>query len=310
MTLHALPRPVLWIALAVALVFMGALPAFVGEYFLGIGFTLVMFIALTQSWVVLCGMSGYVSLGHVVFFGSGAYVFALTWGAMPIWAGVLLAGLTVGVVAFAVGYPVLRVRGPYFVIMSFGVAELVKNLVLINEARSFVSMRPLFGAPSLKTLYLAMFALAVVATVITFWARRSRFGYGLRCIREDETAAEAIGIPVARLKVFAFALSAIIPAMAGTLYIMRTGLFQPGEAFNPTISFSIVTMAIIGGSDDAPGPLVGVLFLVILQELLWVNWPELYMIVLGLFLIVFVLFAPKGIYGWLAPGGSKRSDAA
>lgn len=310
MTLHALPRPLLYTALALALACMGALPFFVGEYFLGIAFTLVMFVALTQSWVVLSGMSGYVSLGHVVFFGSGAYVFALTWGIVPIWAGVLLAGVSVGAVALVFGYPVLRVRGPYFVIMSFGLAELVKNLVLINEARNFVSMRPLFGAPPLKSLYLAMFVLAVAATCITFWLRRSRFGYGLRCIREDETAAEAIGIPVARLKVFAFALSAFIPAMAGALYIMRTGLFQPIEAFNPVISFAMVTMAIIGGSDDAPGPLVGVLFLVILQELLWVNWPELYMIVLGLFLIVFVLFVPKGIYGWLAPERSKRADAA
>ena len=287
------------IAIVAAILVLGSLAGFASEYMLGIGFTLFMYIALAQSWVILSGMTGYISLGHVVFFGSGAYVFVLLWGLVPVWLGVAIAGLVVGIGALIIGYPVLRVRGPYFVILSFGLAELVKNLVLINESRMYISLRPIFGAPPLTQLYIAMLILAVIATGLTFWVRRSRFGAGLRSIREDEEAAETIGVPVAKLKLLAFAMSAVIPAMVGAIFIMRSGIFQPGDAFNPIVSFTMVTMAIIGGSDDAPGPFLGVAFLVILQELLWVNLPEVYMIILGALLIGFVLFVPTGIYGWL-----------
>ena len=291
-------------------VFFGSLSLFASDYMLGIAFTLMMFVALAQSWVILSGMTGYISLGHVVFFGTGAYVFVLTWGHVPAWAGVGLAGFATGCAALVIGYPVLRVRGPYFVILSFGLAELVKNLVLINDARMYISMRPVFGAPPLQELYFGMFVLALAATLLTFWVRGSRFGAGLRAIREDETAAETIGVPAAKLKLLAFALSSIVPAMVGAIYIMRTGIFQPVEAFNPVISFSIVTMAIIGGSDDARGPLLGVGFLVILQELLWVNWPEVYMIILGAMLIGFVLFIPGGIYGFIVSRRNRSKTHA
>ena len=284
------------IALCVLLIAVGG---FADEYILGIGFTIFMYIALSQSWVVLSGLTGYISLGHVVFFGSGAYVFILMWGVVPVWLSVVLSGLVVGLVSLLIGYPVLRVRGPYFVILSFGLAELVKNLVLINEARMYVSMRPVFGAPSLHELYIAMLLLAIIATGLTYWIRRSRFGTGLRSIREDEGAAETIGVPVAKLKLLAFTVSGIIPAMVGAIFIMRSGIFQPGDAFTPIVSFTIVTMAIIGGSDDAPGPFLGVVFLALLQELLWVSWPEVYMIILGVLLIGFVLFIPNGLYGLL-----------
>ncbi len=298
------------IGIAAVIIIFAGLSGTASEYMLGIGFTLFMYIALAQSWVILSGMTGYISLGHVVFFGSGAYVFVLLWGLVPVWFGVVLSGLVVGIGALIIGYPVLRVRGPYFVILSFGLAELVKNLVLINEARMYMSLRPVFGAPPLADLYIAMLVLAVVATGLTFWIRRSRFGAGLRSIREDEGAAETIGVPVARLKLAAFALSGIIPAMVGAIFIMRSGIFQPGDAFNPIVSFTIVTMAIIGGSDDAPGPLLGVAFLVILQELLWANWPEVYMIILGVLLIGFVLFAPSGIFGWLSAKSSRSEKNA
>ncbi|MEE2999729.1 MAG: branched-chain amino acid ABC transporter permease [Pseudomonadota bacterium] len=296
-------RASMLILLCVLLFWLGG---YADEYILGIGFTIFMYIALSQSWVVLSGLTGYISLGHVVFFGSGAYVFALMWGLVPIWLGVMLSGIVVGLVSLLVGYPVLRVRGPYFVILSFGLAELVKNLVLINEARMYVSMRPIFGAPSLHELYTAMLFLAIIATFLTYWIRRSRFGAGLRSIREDEEAAETIGIPVAKLKLLAFAISGVIPAMVGAIFIMRSGIFQSGDAFSPIFSFTIVTMAIIGGSDDAPGPFLGVVFLALLQELLWVNWPEVYMIILGVLLLGFVLFIPNGIYGLIVESVSKR----
>src|SRR5208282_2783934 len=118
-------------------------------------------------------------------------------------------------------------------------------------------------------LFFMMLGLAWASVIIAFVVRESRFGAGLRAIRENEEAAETIGVPIGAFKAAAFVLSSIIPGMVGALMIMRSTYFEPLEIFNPQTSVLIVTMAVIGGSDRAIGPLLGVGFLVILQELLW-----------------------------------------
>ncbi len=273
---------------------------FGGDYFVGVVLTLLMWIALTESWVVLSAMTGYVSLGHVVFFGVGGYVMVLTFGVLPFWASVLASGAVAGALALLVGYPCLRVRGPYFVILTFGLAELVKFIVINTEAALGKFGRLLFGGPQLAELFYVVLLLAAVSVAITYIVRRTRFGAGLRAIRENEEAAETLGVNVAGFKVLAFAISAIIPGMVGSVMVLRTTYFEPLDVFNPITSFTIVSMAIIGGGDDVPGPLYGACVLVVLQELLWANWPEIYMILLGALLIGFVLGAPDGIHGRIA----------
>ncbi|MEC7490153.1 MAG: branched-chain amino acid ABC transporter permease [Pseudomonadota bacterium] len=287
------------LTLASAIAVCATIPLYGSDYITGVALTLLMWIALTQSWVVLSAMTGYISLGHAVFFGAGAYVMVLTFGVLPFWISVLTAGAATGVLALLVGYPCLRVRGPYFVILTFGLAELVKYIVINVEAALGKFGRLLMGAPSLDQLFYVILVLAVSSMIITYTVRRSRFGAGLRAIRENEEAAETVGINVARFKVLAFALSAIIPGMVGSVVVLRTTYFEPLDVFNPITSFTIVSMAIIGGGDDVPGPVYGACFLVLLQELLWANWPEIYMILLGAFLVGFVLRAPDGIQGWL-----------
>jgi branched-chain amino acid transport system permease protein len=245
-------------------------------------------------------MTGYISLGHAVFYGIGAYVAVLGFGNAPLWIMIPAAGLVAALFALLVGYPAMRVRGPYFVMLTYGLSELVKYIVVNIEAELGKFGRLLMGAPDLESLYMILWVLAVLATALAWAVRRSRFGDGLRAIREDEQAAETMGVPVARFKLIAFTLSALIPGMVGAVMVMRSAYFEPLQVFSPVVSFSVVTMAIIGGSDDAPGPLLGALFLVVLSELLWANAPEIYMILVGLMLIGFVLFAPDGIYGRLA----------
>lgn len=276
-----------------------ALPFVGGTYAIGIGLSLLMWIALVQSWTVLSAMAGYVSLGHVVFYGLGAYFAVLTWGVIPIWLALPLAGLLTMAFALLVGGPVLRVRGPYFVILTFGLAELVKHGVVVTESALGKFARVLIGTPSIETVYVLMAALAAVATTLVLVVRATGFGQGLRAIRENEEAAETVGVPVVRLKLFAYGLSAAIPGMVGAVMTMRTTYFEPQQAFDPVISFTIVTIAIIGGGDDARGPLLGSIFLVLLSELLWANAPQLYMIVLGILLIGFVVFVPNGLSGRL-----------
>lgn len=277
-------------------------PLFAGPYYLGVGLALLSWIALAQSWVLLSGMTGYISLGHAMFYGLGGYLTVLTWQSWPLWISLPAAGLLAASVALLLGWPVLRVRGPYFVILTYGLAELVKFIVIDIEAKLGKFGRLLMGAPPIETLYWLMLALALVATLATWYVRRSRFGAGLRAIRENEEAAETLGVPSVRFKLTAFALSAFIPGMVGGLMALRSAYFEPFQAFSPVTSFTIVVVALIGGSDDAPGPILGALFLIVLQELLWTSAPELYLIILGLVLIGFVLFVPDGVHGRLLRG--------
>jgi branched-chain amino acid transport system permease protein len=267
-----------------------------------------MWIALTESWLLLSGLAGYLSLGHAVFYGVGAYVGVLLWGHVPLWLAVIIGGAIGGVFALLVGFPALRVRGPYFVMLTFGLAELVKYLVTYVEAGLGQYGRIVVGAPSLTTLFYFMLAFAVAATLLTHLVSRSRIGYGLRAIRENEEAAETAGVPVIYYKVCAFAASAVIPSMVGVVMMMRTTFFEPAAAFDPVVSFTIVTMAMIGGRDNASGPLVGAIFLTMVSELLWSSWPQVYLIVLGALLVTFALFARDGLVGLLLQ--KRRAGAA
>ncbi len=284
-----------------------AVPYLLGTYLTIVALNLAMWIALTQSWTLFSGLTGYISLGSVVFYGLGAYVVVVSFKSLPLWVSVPLAGGVSALFALIVAFPVLRVRGPYFVILTFGLAELVKFIILNVETTMGKSSRLLFGAPSAQALLYAMIGLAVAASLITHFTKVSTFGRGLIAIREEETAAETIGIPTARYKVIAFALSAAIPGMVGGLMALRSTYFEVLQVFNPTVSFTIVTMAIIGGSDDARGPLLGAAFMVALSELLWANAPRLYMILLGVFLVCFVLFAPRGLVGLVASRTRKAA---
>lgn len=284
----------LWAATLAVLL---ALPFVANAYLVGVGLSLLMWLALTQSWCVLSKMTGYVSLGHVVFYGLGAYLVVVTWQQLPLVLAVPLAGLLAAAFAAVVGLPVLRVRGPYFVILTYGLAELVKFSVMAGEAASGTASRILFGTPELTVVYFAMFALALASVALLTWVSRSRFGHGLRSLRENEEAAETLGVPVARYKLLAYVLSAAIPAMVGAVMALRSTYFVVGQVFDPMISVTVIAMAILGGGDNARGPLVGVLFLGLLSELLWASAPLLYMIVLGAILVVFVLLVPDGLLG-------------
>ncbi len=275
-------------------------PELFSTYYVTVAFSLCMWIALTQSWTILSGMAGYISLGHVVFYGLGGYIVAVAWRVLPLYVSIPLAGLATGLFALLIGYSVLRVRGPYFVILTLGIAELVKFILFYLEAAIGKAGRFMIGLPPIEQLYYIVLGLAVAATLLAWGVRRSKLGVGLIAIREDEEAAETIGVPVARYKVYAYVLSAIIPGMVGGLMGLRNSYMEVIHIFNPAISFTIVTMAIIGGSDDARGPVYGALFLTLLSETFWSNLPQLYMVVLGALLITFVLFAPNGIVGLTA----------
>jgi branched-chain amino acid transport system permease protein len=296
------------LCLVLALMVVAGLASIVtDDYWTGLGISVMMAVALTQSWALFSALSGYVSLGHVVFYGLGAYIVVITWNVIPLWLALPLSALTASVFAAIIGFPVLRVRGPYFVILTFGVAELVKYILIAGESALGHASRLLLGAPDPIFLFYIMLGLAALATMLSYIVRKTRLGHGLRAIRESEEAAETIGVPVASYKVAAFILSAAIPGAVGGVMALRATYFEPRVVFDPLISFSMIAMTIIGGSDDLKGPVIGAVLLTLLQELLWANAPEAYMIILGILLVCFVRFLPGGIGGLFQRG--KRSDA-
>ncbi|MCZ7562710.1 MAG: branched-chain amino acid ABC transporter permease [Burkholderiales bacterium] len=284
-----------------------AVPAIGSDYWTGFAITALMWIALAQSWSVFSGLSGYVSFGHVVFYGLGAYLVVATWDRLSPALSVPLAALAAAAFALAIGAPVLRVRGPYFVILSFGIAELVKFVVIAAEAAAGHASRLILRTPDLAALFYLMLALAAAATALAWAVRSTRLGHGLRAIREDEVAAETIGVPVARYKLAALALSAAVPGAVGGTMAMRATYFEPLQAFDPMVSFTMIAMAVIGGSDDLRGPVLGALVLVYLSELLWAGAPQLYMVILGALVLGFALFVPGGLCG---RAGARRARPA
>ena len=165
------------------------------------------------------------SLGHAVFYGVGAYVTVLLWHVLPLWLSVPLGGLAAALLALCLGWPCLRVRGPYFVILTLGISEFVKYVVISTEAALGCNGRLLIGTPSLTVLFEAMLVLAVLSMAALHIVRSSRLGAGLLAIREDEVAAEAVGVNAGALKLLAFTSSALIPGMVGGLMILALHLF-------------------------------------------------------------------------------------
>ena len=288
------------LASAATLAFMASLPLWGDDPAIGVGINLLVWVALSASWIVFSGLTGYISLGHAVFYGIGGYVTALLWLSVPMWASVAAGGVVAALLALVAGYPCLRVRGPYFVMLTFGLSQFVKFVVIEIETALQIGGRLIIGAPPLDIIYWLFLAMATGAVVLLAVIRYSRFGSGLRAIREDEVAAETIGIPTVKYKALAFAISAIIPGLVGGIMLMRSGYLEPDTIFDPTVSLTMICIAVIGGGNTPATALLGSLLLVGLSETLWVRFPLVYMILLGCLLVTFVLAVPQGLLGLLA----------
>jgi branched-chain amino acid transport system permease protein len=298
-------RRALPFVLLAVVVAMASLPLWAKGPIIGVGINLLAWIALSASWIMFSGLTGYISLGHAVFYGIGGYVTALLWLSVPIWASVAAGGLAAGLLALVVGYPCLRVRGPYFVMLTFGLSQFVKFVVIEIETALQVGGRLIIGAPPVEDIYWLFLAAAIAAIALLAVVRHSRFGSGLRAIREDEVAAETIGVPTVKYKIVAFALSAIIPGMVGSIMLMRSGYLEPDTIFDPTVSLTMICIAVIGGGNTPATAILGSLFLVGLSETLWVRFPLLYMIILGGLLVTFVLAVPEGLLGLVVQVGRR-----
>ncbi|MBM4295165.1 MAG: branched-chain amino acid ABC transporter permease [Deltaproteobacteria bacterium] len=275
-------------------------------------FTLMMFVAMASSLNILLGYTGYVSFGHIVFFGLGGYFgfFLLSQHDWNLFLAAIAGGALSAVLAGLLGMAVLRLRGAYFALATIGINE---------AARAFVSnFEPFGGATGLfvnfaayeryggagKALWLT-FILLWVATLavvlVSFLVKHSRFGLGLMAIREDEDAAMVMGVKAPRAKTITFTISAFFPGVIGTLYFFKNGNVEPGDAFQLHMSIESLVMVMLGGQGLVLGPMVGAVTYQGLRGYLLTSpiFKDLHLAVAGVFLLLIILFVPAGAVGWV-----------
>jgi branched-chain amino acid transport system permease protein len=296
----------------VVLALLALFPLAADGYRLALGISVLYYTVLSTAWALFSGPTRYISLATVAFFGIGAYTVAVVGDFMP-WPLVLLVAGGVGlVVALIVGLSTLRLSGIYFVIFTFGLAELIRQLVTWYEVNIHKSVgRYIFLNISQDAIYWQLLALAVLVLLTGWLIGRSRLGLALRVIGEDETVARHVGIDTTWAKLALFAISAVFMTLTGAVMAPRWTYIDPAIAFNPMVSFQVVIMALLGGAGSLFGPLLGVVPLVFLFEILSANFPNYFSVLLGLVFIVVVYFLPHGVFGFLQEHWHKaRAGAA
>lgn len=285
---------------------LAAAPWLVSTYHRSLLLAILADVVLAVSWAFFSGPSRYLSLATGAFFGAGAYATALVGGRVA-WPLPVLVGAAVGAgMALVVGVLALRLRGPYFAVFTFGLAELAKHALIWYETRVTGTVgRLLLAPPGAWTLYYTVLALAGLAVATALALRRSSWGYALVGIGEDEERAETLGINTTRVKIGSFALSAAFMGAAGAAMAPRWTYLDP-QVFNPLVSFQTVIMALVGGAATVVGPVAGAAFFGLLAELFLLKFRYLYMLALGAALIVVVLALPSGLAG-LGRGRRERS---
>lgn len=301
-----------WSGVALLLLAASA-PLYVNPYYQSFLLQLFMMAALAQAWNLISGMTGYVSFGHTAFFGVGAYTGALLLlMGLPWWLVVLKGAGVALLLAVPLGFLTLRLRGPYFAIAMLGLNEvgrIVATLwVDVTHGGDGISLNPAL-LPSLAAKYYTMLILAVLATLLVAYVYRSRFGLELRAIREDEEAAEMVGVNTTVDKVVVFVLSAVIPGAVGAMYAMYTSYINPGSVFSPALNIQMIVMVLFGGSGTVWGPILGAGVVMILREILWAQFPAAHLAVLGVLLLVAVLYLPGGLLSILGERRRARPDA-
>ncbi len=276
----------------------------------------LVFMAAASAWNIFSGYTGYLALGHAVFFGCGGYAVALAardWhvaGGWPVFALLPFGGLVAGLIAIPVGLVALRVRRHTFVVVTiafFFIFQLAAfNLGFTGGTAGILLPIAPFSSGNYNQPFYYVALIILILTVLVSWAvRRSRFGLQLLAVRDDEDRALGLGVKTRRVKLVAFVISAIPVGMVGGLYFYFVGQIFPQFGFDPQFDISLALMAFIGGLGTIVGPLLGGLVLESLQQYLTQTFSGngVYLIAYGVLFLVVILILPRGVVpgvsGWL-----------
>ena len=280
--------------------------------------TVFMFIALAQAWNLIGGFTGYACFGQVVFFGIGGYTAAVVMNHLGLgfWVSLPLAAALAAAFGVLIGLPLLRLRGHYFAIATLGVAEgmreVVTNLPGLTGGGSGITV-PTVGSKAVTAyigndgFYILFLLVAAAAVLICGLVSRSRFGFALRAINQDEDAAAAAGVNTTRAKVTAFSLSGLITGLVGATYAFQQITIFPDRLFDVEITVLMVVMVVLGGSGTIVGPVLGAVALQFLSEWLRQNYTEAHAFILGAIVIVAVVLLPQGAVNYVREAWRDRS---
>jgi branched-chain amino acid transport system permease protein len=290
---------------------------------------IAMFAVMASAWNIIGGLTGYAAFGNVAFFGIGAYStgMLIAKAKWPFLVALPAAPLASAAFATLIGLPLLRLRGHYFAVASLGVGVAVGEVIQNVDFRG----QPVFGGSTGLflpivgrdiTYFYLMVGAAMVAIAVTWWVLRSRFGYGLIAIRENEEAAAVMGVNTTAHKVAAFALAAALTGLAGGIYAQWNVFINQENVFPIEYNVQMILMALIGGAGTLFGPAVGAVLLELLIQFLSGSLPisadipfvptdarpVVAQVILGLLLVVVVVFVPRGIIDFF--GGHSRLSLA
>ena len=300
-----------YIVLGLLLVALLGLPVYVSSssYVVILVTNILMYVVMTLSWAIFSGPTGYISLAPAVFFGVGVYASALLNDSLPLPLVIFIGGLASFALAYLVGSATLRLRGMYFTMFTFGLVELVRNLVHWWEVNITGTVGRLIPSEEPAIVFYYMVAVFLAVLLSSYLIKRSRWGLALQSIGESEEAASHTGVNVNRVKAVFFGVSAFFMGLTGATISMRLSYIDPTTAFNMQYSFLPVLMAIFGGTGHLYAPVVGATLFSLLDEVLTTKSPYYYMLIFGLTMIVVIRFMPHGLEAmierWRKPGKVK-----
>jgi branched-chain amino acid transport system permease protein len=295
-----------WIALAIIAVLLATFPLAGNNYFLRLATTVCMYAVLAQSWNFIGGLAGYPSFATAAFFGLGAYTSAILQNhGVPMVLAWGCAGLAAMTFAAFLGGAILHLRGHYFAIASLIVAEMLREIV--NGMPDFAGGGKGLNLPILRIsvaaeaqlFFYAMLILAVISTAVAIVIHQSKLGFGLRCIQQNEDAANILGVNSYGYKTAAFALSAVFVGVAGAIYASWVKYIEPPDVFDVLLALKPMVMVLLGGLGTIFGPALGAVILLAFEELVSRNLLTLHAAALGLIIVGLILFMPNGILALL-----------
>jgi branched-chain amino acid transport system permease protein len=284
------------------------------RFFLHLSIMVLLYALLGMSWNLLGGYTGQISFGHAAFFGTGAYtstILLLRFGISP-WLGMLVGAVLAVLLSLPLGWLTFRLRGPYFALSTLAFAEIVRVIVYNWDALTGGGdgLNILTNLGGIVRFYYIILALTLAGLLVMRGCVRSRWGFFLSAIREDEDAAEALGVPATRMKVIVLAVSAFFVALGGSFFASYQLYINPDLVYESQLSIQMIVVTIVGGIGTLEGPAVGALIIVPLSEYFRSLSPVANPLIYGLFIVIFMLFLPEGIVSRVRHLLTRRPAAA
>jgi branched-chain amino acid transport system permease protein len=285
------------IILGLVLAFFLIFPAFNLPYLNTFLIILFMYVLLAESYDLLGGYTGYINMGHIAFFGIGAYTFGILWNkGLSLTLSFLGGALAAVIFAVLISFPFFRLRGAYFSLAAFALVKLMEHLTLNLSSLTQGSdgLKVIEGNRMIPMYYLSLL-LVVAVIAVTYLITRSRLGLAMASIREEEQIAFDFGVPVQRIKTTAMVIAASFAGLMGAFYTWYTIFINPSMVFGTEVALLPVAMAMLGGSGVIIGPVIGATFLFIVEETLWTRVAYLHTAAYGLVILFVGLFMPGGL---------------